>query len=173
MSTHQYDSRLVHVADGHYSRQKPGTKKCTPPGRKLLLITEDASAIWCTSWPLAQYVKREYSDAWLCSLFRREKICPIKASDLILEAVAITRWKYGTPPESGMITMIDPQKVMPVMVHGVPTFGFCYKKAGFEHVGYTKRRGLLIFQLTPARMPAPASPIGALWTESEVQSASK
>src|SRR5579864_2012643 len=109
--THQYDSRLVHVADRHYSRQKPGTPTCTPPGRKLLLITEDASAVWCTSWPLPQYVHRVYPDAWLCSLFRREDDCPIQASQLIREAIAVTRWKYGTPPASGMITMIDPRKV--------------------------------------------------------------
>ncbi len=163
MVTHQYDSRLVHVADGHYSRQKPGTRTCTPPGRKLLLITEEASAIWVTSWPFAEFVKRVYPDAWLCTIFRREKTCPFLASDLIREAVAITRWKYGEPPESGMITMIDPRKVAPIKTHGTLNFGFVYKKVGFEHVGFTKRAGLHILQLTPERMPEPAAPIGALW----------
>ncbi len=153
--THQYDSRLVHMADRHYSRQKPGTPTCTPPGRKLLLITEDASAVWVTSWPFAEYVRREYADAWICTLFRNESI--ILSSELILEAVAVTRWKYGTPPASGMITMIDAGKIKSANP------GYCYKIAGFQHVGYTKRAGLHIVQMTPERMPAPASPIGALW----------
>ncbi len=155
--THQYDSRAARLADRHYSRQKPGTPKFTPPGRKLVLITEDASAVWVTSWPFAEYVKREYADAWLCTLFRNES--PILSSDLILEAVAITRWKYGEPPISGMITMIDPTKIQSANP------GYCFKVVGFRHIDETKRAGLHILQLLPAKMPQAAAPAGALWEE--------
>ena len=160
MITHQYDSRAARLADRHYSRQKPGTAKFTPPGRKLVLVTEDASAVWVTSWPFAEYVHRDYKDAWICTIFRNES--PLLSSNLIREAVAITRWKYGEPPASGMITMVDPHKVQAE----IP--GWCFRRAKFHHVGETKRAGLLILQLTPARMPAPASPNGALWADCEV-----
>lgn len=153
--SHQYDSRAAHLADRHYSRQRIGTPKFTPPGRKLVLITEDASAVWVTSWPFPEYVKRAYPDAWICTIFRNES--PILSSELIREAVAITRWKYGEPPASGMITMVDPRKVQAE----IP--GWCFRRAKFKHVGETKRAGLLIFQITPARMPEPAAPNGALW----------
>jgi hypothetical protein len=154
--THQYDSRAAHLADRHYSRQRPGTPKFTPPGRKLVLITEDASALWVTSWPFAEYVKRDYADAWICTVFRNES--PILSSQLIREAIAVTRWKYGDPPEPGMITMVDATKV----ACEIP--GYCFKRAKFKHVGYTKRAGLHILQLTPAKMPEPAAPLGALWS---------
>jgi len=156
MVTHQYDSRGASLADGHYSRQTIGAKKFAPPGRKLVLITEDGSAVWVTLCPEAQYVHRKYPDAWICTIFRREACCPIPASQLIKEAIAVTLWKYGTPPDSGLITMVDPKKVK----NAIP--GYCFKRAKFKHVGETKRHKLHILQIKPARMPEPASPIGAL-----------
>jgi hypothetical protein len=156
MVTHQYDSRGAHLADQHYSRKTIGSKKFAPPGRKLVLITVDGSAIWVTSWPDAQYVHRAYPDAWICTIFRREDTCPIPASQLIKEAIAVTLWKYGVPPETGMITMVNADKV----ACEIP--GYCFKRAKFKHVGFTKRAGLHILQILPARMPAPARPIGAL-----------
>lgn len=157
--THQYDSRGAKLADRHYNRQKKGSKKFSPPGRKLVLITEDGTATWVTLCPEAQYVHREYPDAWVCTIFRREETCSIPASQLIREAIAITRWKYGEPPASGMITMVNPKKV-----HcEIP--GYCFRRAKFKHVGETKRHKLLILQIKPARMPEPAAPIGALWQE--------
>jgi hypothetical protein len=158
--THQYDSRGASLADKHYSRQTKGSKKFAPPGRKLVLITSDGSAVWVTLCPEAQYVHREYADAWICTIFRRAEHCPIKASQLIKEAIAVTLWKYGTPPESGMITMVDPGKVQSETNH-IP--GYCFKRAKFKHIGETKRKKLLILQIKPARMPEPAAPIGALW----------
>lgn len=155
MVTHQYDSRAARLADRHYSRQRPGTPKFTPPGRKLVLITEDASAVWVTSWPFAEYVKRDYADAWICTIFRNES--PILSSLLIQEALAVTRWKYGEPPESGMITMVDAAQVQ----CEIP--GYCFKRAKFKHVGFTKRAGLHILQITPAKMPESAAPRDALW----------
>ena len=158
MVTHQYDSRGAKLADQHYSRQKKGSKKFSPPGRKLVLITEDGKAAWVTLCPEAQYVHRDYADAWICTIFRNDG--DLLSSQLIKEAIAITLWKYGTPPESGMITMVDPKKVQ----SEIP--GYCFKRAKFKHVGFTKRKRLHILQITPARMPESAAPIGALWIES-------
>ena len=150
------DQRARRLADRHYSRQKPGTREFSPPGRKLVLINEDATATWVTSWPDAQYVHRIYPDAWICTLFRNES--PVLSSDLIREAIAITRWKYGKAPASGMITMIDASKVRSANP------GYCYKQAGFKLVGKTQG-GLLILQLLEAGMPEAEPPKNALWQE--------
>jgi len=161
MVTHQYDSRGAKLADRHYSRQRKGTRQVAPPGRMLVLITEEASALWVTSWPDPEMVRRDwYKDAWMCTLFRNESSIP--SSELIREAVAITRWKYGTPPVSGMVTIVDQHKV----TSEIP--GYCFKRAKFKHVRETKRAGLHILQLTPAKMPEPAIPIGAFdWQAAE------
>jgi hypothetical protein len=153
--TWRNDPHARALADRHYSRQTPGAPGFTPPGRALVLITLQRDAVWCTSWPYPQFVKRAFADAWLCSLFRNES--DLQASALIREAVAVTRWVYGTPPSSGMITLIDPRKVRPIRVHGHAVWGWTYRRVGFEHVGDTKS-GLLILQLRPPDMPDPQVP---------------
>ena len=154
--THQYDSRAAHLADRHYSRKKIGSVQFMPPGRQLILMTEKGNALFGVSWPHLSCVDRSwFPDAWVCTIFRNESA--LLSSELIREAIAVTRWKYGTPPESGMITMVDASKVQ----CEIP--GYCFKRAKFKHVGYTKRAGLHILQISPARMPEPAAPLGALW----------
>lgn len=51
------DPAALILADRHYSRQKPGTPQFVQPGRCLVLVTEDRTALWVTSWPFAEYVK--------------------------------------------------------------------------------------------------------------------
>jgi hypothetical protein len=151
--TNRADRRAAWIADKHYSRQSHGSRQFTPPGRVLVLVTPEYDALWCTSWPYPEFVNRDYKDAWNCSLFRNES--STLESVLIREAVAVTRWKYGTPPVSGMITMIDAAKVR----HKRDP-GRCYLKAGFHRVGMTQG-GLIILQLRPVDMPEPAMPNGA------------
>lgn len=145
------DPRAVAISDAHYSRQKPGTPQFMPPGSAFCLFTE--GAVWGTSAPLAAFVKHDWAGAWMCSIFRREPECPYLASDLIREAVAATRWRYGEPPALGMVTFVDAGKVRSANP------GFCFKKAGFRRVGETKG-GLLAFQLLPAEMPPAEPPLG-------------
>lgn len=160
--TYPRDPRGRELADRHYSRQKPGTPEYAPPGRKLVLVNADRyqaiSALWITSWPLAEYVHRDYQDAWLCCLFRNES--NTLSSQLISEAIACTRWKYPDVPQSGMITMIDASKV------ASRNPGYCYKVVGFRKVGETSK-GLHILQLLPEDMPAAASPKGISWESEE------
>lgn len=141
------DKRVLPLADRHYNRQKPGTPQFIPPGRCLVLRTIDNQAVWCTSWPFAQYVKHEWPGAWVNSLFRRE--AGPQASTLIREAVAVTRWYWPTIPSLGMITFVDDKKVR----HKRDP-GRCYIKAGFKYVGLSEG-GKLCFQLLPKDMPAP------------------
>lgn len=147
------DPRAVPIADRHYNRQKIGAPQFVPPGRCLVLLTEQADALWVTSAPYAEYVRHQWAGAWMNSLFRREG-GPL-ASELIREAVAITRWRFGDPPPFGMVSFVDAGKVK-VKQHP----GYCYRKAGFSLVGETKG-GLLAFQLLPEDMPAPQEPLGA------------
>ncbi len=152
--SHQYDRRAVPLADRHYSRVRTGTSHFAPPGRMLVLLTEKADALWVSSWPYPEMLRRAWCPtAWMCSLFRNESA--MLSSELILEAVAATQWHWGNPPIDGMVTIIDQRKVRSANP------GFCYKKAGFKHVGYTKRAGLHILQMLPGAMPEPAMPYGA------------
>lgn len=154
------DPRARVIADRHYNREKPGTPQFVPPGRCLVLLTEKADALWITSFPYAQYVKHAWAGAWVCSCFRNES--KHLSSELIMEAVAATRW-YGMhcetwqcpePPALGMISFVDTSKVKSVNP------GYCYKKAGWHHVGQTKG-GLVALQLLPHEMPEPMMPRGA------------
>ena len=148
------DPKAREIADRHYNRQKPGSSQFVPPGRCLVLYgeTDTGKALWVTSWPYAQYVRHAWAGAWICSAFRNEGAG--LASQMILDAVAATRSKYGEPPAQGMVTFIDRSKVRPTMVHGARTWGYTYKLAGFQEVGETKS-GLLALQLLPENMPLP------------------
>lgn len=150
--SHRADHAARLIADRHYNRQKIGTPQFVPPGRCMVLLSHCAKAFWVTSWPFAEYVKHEWPGAWMCSAFRSEGAG--RASDMIRDAVAATREFYGEPPALGMVTFIDRNQVRPTKVHGVPTWGWTWKQAGFRECGETKG-GLLALQLLPADMPAP------------------
>lgn len=117
-----------------------------------MLVTENADAVWATSWPLAEYTKHAWAGAWVNSIFRNES--SVRSSDLIREAVAMTRWQWADVPQLGMITFVEASKVR----HKRDP-GRCYRKAGFRLVGQTKG-GLLTFQLLPDEMPEPLQPAG-------------
>lgn len=138
------DPAALGLADRHYNRQKIGSPQFVPPGRCLVLLTADRSALWVTSWPFAQYVKHAWGGAWVNSLFRRED-SPHLASDLIRWAVAHTRAKWPDVPELGIVSFVDAAKTEPKEVPG-----WCYRRAGWAHVGFTEG-GLWAFQQLPDR----------------------
>jgi len=173
------------IADGHYSRQKVGADQFVQPGRCVVLVIPEV-AYWVTSWPLPQYVKHAWPNAWSCAAFRnlrhcsicgRPAVCPDhptaptrtlhRSSDLILSAIAATRF-YWTPPPVGMITFVDETKVC----HKRDP-GRCFLKAGFHRAGTqpgctcegtpqeTETEGHLAFHLAVDAMPAAVQPLGA------------
>lgn len=148
------DPRALPVADRHYNRQKPGTPQFVPPGRCLVLLTEDARALWVTSWPFAEYVKHAWAGAWINSCFRNEAPELYLSSELILEAIAATRHEWGDPPSLGMVTFIDTART-----RRKRDPGRCYRKAGFVPAGRTKG-GLVALQLHPPDFPSARPPIG-------------
>jgi|SRR5581483_553975 len=147
------DPVVARLADGHYSRKTIGAAQFTPPGRVLVLRSEDGTAGWSSLWPFADYVLHNWAGAWMNTLF--VKTGPGLASDMIRHAVAHTLAKWPDPPPQGMVTMVDARKIRAkpgrYRDQGV---GWCYRKAGFRQVGFTKS-GLHVFQLLPADMPAP------------------
>jgi hypothetical protein len=130
------DARVL--ADRHYNRQKVGSPQFVPPGRCLVLITEDKTAVWVTSWPIAAYVQHAWAGAWVNSLFRNEG--SHLSSDLIRAAVQATKEHWPEMPELGMVSFVDAAKTRKKRDPGR-----CYRRAGWEHVGFTKG-GLYVFQ---------------------------
>jgi len=151
--SHRFDPIAAKIADRHYNRRKPGSPQFVPPGRCMVLLTPDADALWVSSWPFAEYVKHDWAGAWICSCFRNES--NILSSDLITEAVAATKWFWGEPPELGMVTFINTDKVRKKR-----DWGRCYLKAGWEKCGRTKG-GLIALQILPDQMPMFMTPCGA------------
>lgn len=149
--SHRADREAVAIADRHYNRQKVGSPQFVPPGRCVVLKSVCGKALWVTSWPFAKYVKHEWAGAWVNSLFRNEGQPHLVSSELILEAIAVTR-SIWEPPPLGMVTFVDAGKTRKKRDPGR-----CYRKAGFKHVGFTKG-GLWAFQLLPEQMPAAALP---------------
>lgn len=141
------DPRARPLADRHYNRQKVGAAQFVPPGRCLVLLTDEAEAVWVTSWPIAAYVKHAWAGAMVNSLFRREG--GLLASDLITAAAAATRAHWPDLPPLGLISFVDPTKT-----RRKRDPGRCYRRAGWTHVGETAA-GLLAFQLKPADFPEP------------------
>lgn len=147
------DPVTAKLADRHYNRQKIGTPQFVPPGRCVVLRTPEADAFWITSWPFAEYVRHAWPGAWVCSAFRNES--DHLSSDLILEAVAATVGLFGSPPSLGMITFVDASKT-----RRKRDPGRCFRRAGFDHVGFTKG-GLYALQLSPFAMPEADLPLSA------------
>jgi hypothetical protein len=152
--SHRFDPRALPLADKHYNRRKVGSPQFVPPGRCVVLLTPSCDALWTTSWPFAQYVRHAWAGAWVNSLFRNES--PERSSNLIMSAVAVTRFLFGEPPPLGMVTFVDASKVR----HKRDP-GRCYRRAGFKPVGHTKG-GLVALQLLPADMPPAEAPLDEL-----------
>lgn len=132
------------LADRHYNRQKVGAAQFVPPGKCLVWRTEDGSAVWVSSWPIARWVRHAWAGAWINTLFRNEG--SHLSSALIRAAVIATR-QVWEPPPLGIVSFVDATKVRPKR-----TPGYCYLKAGWRHVGFTKS-GLWVYQQLPAEMP--------------------
>jgi hypothetical protein len=151
--SHRYDRVALPMANRHYNRQTPDSPQFVKPGRNVVLI--QPGALWVSSWQ--EHVRHAWPGAWENSLFRKESAG--RASDMIREAIACTRFYWTAPPE-GLITFVDPEHVPPTMVRGKPIYGYCYMKAGFTHVGFSKR-GLWCWHLAPEAMPPARAPLGA------------
>lgn len=149
--SHRADKDVLPLADRHYNRQKIGSPQFVPPGRCFVLKTVDMKAVWTTSWPFAKYVRHAWAGAWVNSIFRNEGAG--LSSELILEAIAATRWHWPDVPDLGLVSFVDAGKTRKKRDPGR-----CYRRAGFNHVGYTKK-GLYVMQMFGFEMPPAQQPI--------------
>lgn len=143
--SHRFDVRALPIADRHYNRQAVGSPQFAPPGSPIVLLLPDAAALWITN--RQKFVQHAWPGAWVCSCFRNES--QIRSSDLIREAIGITRGEFGSPPPLGIITFIDASKIR----HKRDP-GRCFLKAGWKKIGLTQG-GLIVLQQLPADMPEP------------------
>jgi hypothetical protein len=104
-----------------------------------------------TSVPFVQYAQHRWPGAWLCAAFRNESI--ILSSLLIEQAVAVSLFLLKILPPLGFITFVNATKIKS------SNPGYCFKRAGWEHVGFTKKN-LHVLQLLPETFPTPIAPIG-------------
>lgn len=136
------DVRARALADRHYSRQTPGHREFMPPGRTLVMVTADASAVWGA---VENWFKGERR--WRVSIFRNEG--EARSSDLIRTATVETfaHWvlRYGALPEVPLRTEVDPAKTR----HKRDP-GRCFIRAGWRRVGVV--RGLVVLE-------APSDPL--------------
>jgi hypothetical protein len=131
--SHRFDARALPLADRHYNRRKVGSPQFVPPGRCVVLLTEGADALWVTSWPFAAFVRHAWPGAWVCSCFRNESAH--LSSELITEAVAVTRFLFGEPPALGIVTFVNREKT-----RRKRDPGRCYRKAGLAPRRRDERR---------------------------------
>lgn len=146
------DPVVARLADRHYSRQTPGARQFAPPGECLVLRSATGGkAAWVTV--LSRYADHAWPGAMVCTLFRNESRA--LSSDLIRDAVAATRWRWGdaTPPV-GIITFVNADKVESANP------GYCFLRAGFKRVGYSKVAGLHVLQMRRDDMGEAIPPLG-------------
>lgn len=175
--SHRADPRANVVAKRHYTCQTPDSAQFMPPGSCFVLGLEaegryEFGAVWGISNPIAAYVKHAWAGAWVNSIFR----CEVDAlqSELIREAIALTRGHYGEMPPLRCVTFIDPKKVRPPKYgtknQRARNFGTAYRRAGFRKAicprhmievegcmacaGMTEA-GLIALHLLPADFPEP------------------
>lgn len=173
--SHRADPRANQLAKRHYSCQSPESVQFVPPGRCVVLRTEDYGALWVVSHPFPEFTRHARRGGWVNSLFRRES-GPL-ASDLIREAVAVTRWCWPIVPDLGLVTFVDTTQTRTKRDPGR-----CYLKAGFRPAACPEHAwldlildtcascqsrtagGLVAVQMLPADMPEPMPP--AVWQTS-------
>src|SRR5215472_5573798 len=143
------------LADRDYNRQAHGATQFVPPGRRLVLLTADKSAVWVTSWPQSQFVRDAWPGAAVCSLFRNERRDLHLSSDLITAAVAHTRAHWPAAPADGLVTFVDPARTQRKRDPGR-----CLRRAGWQNVGFTAG-GIYVLQQLRSAMPPPAPVPGA------------
>ena len=123
----KYDARARALADRHYSRQRPGAAQFMPPGRTLVLLSDDELAVW----GVCENIDPRGAVRWRVTIFRNEG--PLLSSRLIELATRATRdhWR-GREPGCDLTTEVDPLEVESANP------GFCFKRAGWSLVGVTR-----------------------------------
>lgn len=126
------DARARALADRHYSRQTPAAVDFMANGRVLVLLTDDARAVW----GVIENLTPGGHLRWRVSIFRNEGAG--LSSDLIREATDRTRayWRshYGWLPPVPLTTEVDPDRT-----RRKRDPGRCFVRAGWTRIGVRRR----------------------------------
>ena len=136
--SHDMNPICQKLADRHYSRKHPGSRKgFVGPGEKLVLLSSDGRAlfVWLRSDPK---LRADHIDGINCTIFRNES--SILSSRLILEAEKFAWQKW---PGLLLFTYVSITKVQSKMP------GWCFIKAGWAFKGYNKTGKLKLFFKLP------------------------
>lgn len=129
------DYRARIIFNRHYSRRhyKDGRKpiKFVGPGEYLCLLTQQCDALFV--W--RKFIDDSGQQGINCAVFRNES--EILSSLLIQEAceIAWNRW-----PGERLYTYVNAKKIKSINP------GYCFKQAGFNHCGYTKKNKLVVLE---------------------------
>ena len=118
------DPRALALYQRHYSctNKNPRNRQFMPPGEKMVLLTVRCDALF--GW-LKNVVPRYDKQVGVnCTVFRNES--SMLSSALIEEADTIAWEKW---PDKRHFTYVSPGKVASINP------GYCFKKAGWRHVG--------------------------------------
>ena len=131
------DTRARRLADRHYSRQTVGAQEFMASGRTLVMLTDDALAVWGAIENLDPVGNRR----WRVSIFRNEG--DTLSSELVAEAtertLAYWRRRYGGLPPVPLTTEVDPD-----LTRAKRDPGRCFLRAGWRRMEF--RNGLWVLQ---------------------------
>lgn len=114
------------LADRHYSRQTPGAREFMGNGRTLVL--RDTAGLVVFGW-LYPKTGLHVLEGVCCSIFRNEGMR--RSSDVILEAEEHALQEWGDVAR--FYTYVKPDAI------ASPNPGYCFKVAGYRHVGESSR----------------------------------
>lgn len=142
----KFDPRAAALADRHYSRRKIGSPQFMPPGQTLVLLTDDALAVfgWWRPHPASGLQAMNGLDGWTCTIFRNEG--PALSSELVLGAeAALLETGVDVGPD-GLLTYVFDAKIRSTNP------GYCFKLAGWKVRGRSadRRKTLLWKPVAPA-----------------------
>lgn len=125
----KFNRHAVALADRHYSRRKVGAPQFMPPGQTVVLLTEDARAVfgWWRPHPDSGIVAMNRRDGWTCTIFRNEGAG--RSSDLILAAEQALYASGHSIGADGLLTYVWDRKV------ASSNPGYCFKCAGWRPIG--------------------------------------
>jgi hypothetical protein len=124
----KFDPVAAKLADGHYSRRKPGSPQFMPPGQTLILLSDDATALfgWWRPHPDSGLKSMNGFDGWTCTIFRNTGAT--LSSRLIHAAENVLLVRHDIGPD-GFMTYVWDRKVRS------RNPGYCFKCAGYQVAG--------------------------------------
>jgi hypothetical protein len=135
LPSHRADPRAQSLYNRHYSALKNAraakanrwsTSICGPCADHMVMLTEACDALWC--WQIFSVERLDHQEGIYCHVFRNEG--PHTSSMLVREAEYMAWERWG---RQRLFTYVQPDAI----TSSNP--GYCFKVAGWKHIGQSKR----------------------------------